>query len=268
MQETTFLKLNTYEGSDIFDPLMVENVNSNKIDEFASSISQSVSQQGAHQQEQDATANQIETRVGQAETNIDTMQNSIGTIEANINLHTTQINSLNESIMSVNEAVQDAQTAANGAQTAAETADGKATTAGETANAAMETATEAKAAAESAQTKINKINIAWVTMPSNSYVAGNSGNFDNKLIAAYDLNIPNGFPTSGMVALIPMHAKVNVQIGTDDKVACSIVSSDVLFSNGKMTLRSYIQSVSQLSYSATNTISIGTINYMLIGYEI
>lgn len=140
MQETTFLKLNTYEGSDIFDPLMVENVNSNKIDEFASSISQSVSQQGAHQQEQDATANQIETRVGQAETNIDTMQSSIGTIEANVSLQTNQINSLSN-------AVTVAHTMAESAQT---------------------DATEAKMTAESAQTEIEKVKFGTIHLGMSS----------------------------------------------------------------------------------------------------
>lgn len=129
MQETNFLKLKTYEVGDDFDPFTVENANNRTVDDFASNITYTVTQQGTHQQEQDAATQTLETRVGQAETNITINQQAIGTVEATADKNKAdidgikddilrqdrQLDSLNESLMSVSETAQDAKTAAEDA---------------------------------------------------------------------------------------------------------------------------------------------------------
>lgn len=133
MQETNFLKLKTYEGTDIFDPLTVENANNRTVDDFARNITYTVTEQGTHQQEQDASVQALETRMGQAETNITNNQQAIGTMQAeadknkedidgikdDILRQDRQLDSLNESMMDVSETAQDAKTAAESAQTTA-----------------------------------------------------------------------------------------------------------------------------------------------------
>lgn len=226
MHETNYLKLKTYEGTDIFDPLTVENANNRTVDDFASNITYTVTEQGTHQQEQDAAAQALETRMGQAETNITNNQQAIGTVQAeadknkedidgikdDILRQDRQLDSLNESMMDVSETAQDAKTSADEVKT---TADEAKTTADE----AKTTADDAKTAAESAQETATQAQnkIARILIPTNTKGTINTVN-SSEGINNYRIQIPVGdnppLLTSTNTAVLFTRPKISFKSGT------------------------------------------------------